>query len=87
LPMSASLTSGVFDLEVEHHPRLVLEDVAVEHVELLALEAVGLFSELRLGPVLETSPRGGSEKFKKFGYESPLGEICRWVKTEYPARP
>ncbi len=28
-------------LEVEHHRCLVLEDVAVEHVELLALEVVG----------------------------------------------
>src|SRR3712207_8839290 len=27
-------------LEIEHHPRLVFEYVAVEHVELLALEAM-----------------------------------------------
>ena len=29
----------------------------------------------------------GFRKFEKFGYESPLGEIRRWVKTEYPVRP
>jgi hypothetical protein len=41
MPLSATLASGVYDLEVDHHPCLVLEYVAVEHVELLALEVVG----------------------------------------------
>jgi hypothetical protein len=40
LPM-ATLPGRVDDFEVKHHPRLVLEDVAVEHVELLTFEAVG----------------------------------------------
>src|SRR5215217_2850557 len=36
------LTAGVYDLEVEHHARVfVLKDVAVEEVELLAVEVVG----------------------------------------------
>src|SRR5215203_2144828 len=40
--LSATLIAGVYDLEVEHHARVfVLKDVAVEEVELLAVEVVG----------------------------------------------
>ena len=39
--VAVTLPGRVDDLEVEHRPSLVIEDVAVEHVELLTFEAVG----------------------------------------------
>ena len=53
-------------------PVLVLASSATQYVEVL---------------VAGGSPVQSSPNFEKLGYEDPLGEIRRWVKTEYPAPP
>jgi hypothetical protein len=44
-------------------------------------------THLPMNSIHRSAWKEGSRKFEKFGYESPLGEIRRWVKTEYPVRP
>jgi hypothetical protein len=53
-------------------PVLVLASFAAPYVDVL---------------VARGSPVRRSPNFERFGYESPLGEIRRWVKTGYPVPP